>query len=48
MKYKGQLHVPAALPPGKDTGADWTEGLMGSRPGLNGFGEDKIFCLYQD
>jgi hypothetical protein len=37
----GQLHVPAALPPGKNAGIHSIGGWMGPRAGLDSFGEAK-------
>jgi len=31
MKVRGQLHVPAALPPGKEPGTNFMEGCVGPR-----------------
>jgi hypothetical protein len=43
----GQLHIPAALPPGKKTpGTHWIRGWVGPRAGLDDV-KRKIF-LYRD
>ena len=47
MEMSGQLHVQNALPPGQNLGTDWTEGWVGSRTDLNGFGEKKSSCPYR-
>jgi hypothetical protein len=36
MRVGGQLHAPAALPPGKIPGTDLTGGWVGPRAGLDG------------
>jgi hypothetical protein len=35
MEASGQLHVPAALPPGKDPGTYWIGSWVGPRAGLD-------------
>jgi len=42
MKMSGQFCAPAALPPG----THWTEGLLGSRAGLD-VAARKISCPYR-
>jgi len=39
MEVSGQLHVPAVLSPGNNTGTYCTGGCLGPRVGLDGFGE---------
>jgi hypothetical protein len=36
MEVGGQLHVPAALPPGKRPGTNYTGDWVGPRAGLEG------------
>ena len=45
MRVSGQLHAPAALPPGKRPGTHCIGGWVGPRAGLDGCGETK-FCYY--
>jgi hypothetical protein len=47
MEVSGQLHVPAALPPGKDLrlGTHLVGGWMGPRTGLDALGKSKFFPL---
>ena len=39
-----QRHAPAALPPAKSYG---TEGWVGPRAGLNGYGDEEIKCPHR-
>jgi hypothetical protein len=41
MKVGGQLHAPAALPPGKRTGTHFIGGWVGPRAGLDGCGKSR-------
>jgi hypothetical protein len=43
----GQLNVQNALPPGHNPGSHWTEGWVGPRAGMDGFGEKKTSCPYR-
>jgi hypothetical protein len=47
MEVSGQLHAPAALPPGKDTlaGTHWTGGWVGPRAVLNTVEKRKVRSL---
>jgi hypothetical protein len=47
MEESGQLHAPAALPPGKEPspGIHWVGGLVGPRAGLNTMEKRKILTL---
>jgi hypothetical protein len=40
----GQLHVPADLAPGKNSGTHWTRGWVSTRAGLNALEKRKITC----
>jgi hypothetical protein len=42
MEVSGQLHAPAALPPGKSPGTHWIAGWMGPRAVLNAVVKRKI------
>jgi hypothetical protein len=48
MEVGGQLHAPAALPPGKRPGTHCTGGWVGPRAGLDGCGKCRphrdFFC----
>jgi len=44
----GQLHVPADLLPGKNSGTHWTVGWLGTKGCLERFVEKKILCLWRD
>ena len=39
MRVGGERRAPAALPPGKGPGTQFTRGWVGTRPGLDGFGK---------
>jgi hypothetical protein len=41
MGVGGQLHVPAALPPGKRPGTHCIGGWVGPRAGLDGCGKSR-------
>jgi hypothetical protein len=41
MRVGGQLHAPAALPPGKRTGILCIGGWVGPRAGLDGCGKSR-------
>jgi hypothetical protein len=41
MRVGGQLHTPAALPPGKRPGTHCIGGWMGPRAGLDGCGKSR-------
>jgi hypothetical protein len=41
MRVGGQLHAPAALPPGKKPGAHCIEGWVAPRVGLDGCGKSR-------
>jgi hypothetical protein len=42
MEVSGQLHAPAALPPGKDPGPHWRGGWVSPRAVLDAVVERKI------
>jgi hypothetical protein len=42
MEESGQLHAPAALPPGKNLRIYGLGGWVGTRTGLDGFGRETI------
>jgi len=42
MEVSGQLQVPSALPVGKNSGAHFRGDWLGSKSGLDGYGEKKI------
>ena len=48
MEGSGQVHVPAALPSGKNTSTHWIGGCVAPRNSVDGFGEEKISCLCWD
>jgi hypothetical protein len=43
----GQLHVPAALPPGESPGTQCAGDREGPTAGLDGRWEDKISCTHE-
>ena len=47
MEVSGQVHAPAALPPGKNAGNHWTRGQVNPRGGPGSLGQKKIFCSYR-
>jgi hypothetical protein len=38
MDVRSQIHAPAALPPGNNTGNHWVAGWVGPTVDLDGFG----------
>ena len=42
----GQVHAPAALPPGKSPGTYCTRGRVSPKAGLNGYGEERTSFLH--
>jgi hypothetical protein len=47
MEVSGQLHVSAALPPGKARSTHWIGIWVGSIAGLVAVGKRKISCPYR-
>jgi hypothetical protein len=41
MGMGGQIHAPAALPPGKRPGTHCIGGWVGPKAGLNGYGKSR-------
>ena len=48
MEVSGELHVPAALLPGKNFGTHLIGGCVAPKDCLDGFGDEKISYLYRD
>jgi hypothetical protein len=47
-EMSGWLHVPAALPPGRNNGTLWIEERMGHRACLSGFEKKSVARPFQD
>jgi len=47
MEASGELHAPAALFPGKNSGTHWVEVLKGPRTGLDVLEKINISCPYR-
>jgi len=47
IEASGQLHAPAALPPGKNSSTKWAGGWVSTRAGLDNLEERKIGFLCQ-
>jgi hypothetical protein len=45
MEVSGQLHAPAALPPGKGPGTYWIGGWVGPRAGQDAMEKRKFLSL---
>jgi hypothetical protein len=48
MEVSGQLHAPAALPPGKNLVTHWIGSCVGPSAGMDVKDKEELPCLYRD